>query len=180
MSGGSQAFGKGRRRRSALTPIRKAPLSQAVCKTILKYNWVASGWIVKEIVTKLSVRAPLLGIEEVEMRSITVLGIVLAACVSVPAIAIAQEPAPQPANGYHHTVHHHFHNGERHQVHRFEARRAPPATPATAAMTAAPQAAPFGLALPHIAPYPNGKGDEDGLSEDPNDCNKGCIDGNQD
>ena len=38
--------------------------------------------------------------------------------------------------------------------------------------------APFGLALPHIAPYPDGKGDEDGLSEDPNDCNKGCIDGN--
>jgi hypothetical protein len=44
----------------------------------------------------------------------------------------------------------------------------------------APQAAPFGLALPHIAPYPNNKGDVDGLSEDGNDCNKGCIDGNQD
>ena len=42
----------------------------------------------------------------------------------------------------------------------------------------APQAAPFGLALPHIAPYPNNKGDEDGLSEDQDDCNKGCIDGN--
>lgn len=113
------------------------------------------------------------------MKSITVLGIVLAACVSVPAIAIAQEPAPQPANRYHHTVRHRFHNGERHQVHRFEARRAPPAAPATAATTAASQAAPFGLAWPHIAPYPDGKGDEDGLSEDPNDCNKGCIDGNQ-
>ena len=36
----------------------------------------------------------------------------------------------------------------------------------------------FGLALPHIAPYPNNKGDEDGLSEDQDDCNKGCIDGN--
>ena len=44
--------------------------------------------------------------------------------------------------------------------------------------TPAPQAAPFGLALPHIAPYPDGKGDEDGLSEDQDDCNKGCIDGN--
>jgi hypothetical protein len=135
---------------------------------------------VKETVTKLGVRAPLLEIEEVEMKSITLLGIVLAACVSVPAIAIAQEPAPQPANGYHHTVHHRFHNGERHQVHRFEARRAQPAAPTTAATTVAPQAAPFGLAWPHIAPYPDGKGDEDGLSEDPNDCNKGCIDGNQD
>ncbi len=42
----------------------------------------------------------------------------------------------------------------------------------------APQAGPLGLAWPHIAPYPNGKGDEDGLSEDQDDCNKGCIDGN--
>jgi hypothetical protein len=32
--------------------------------------------------------------------------------------------------------------------------------------------------LPRIAPYPDNKGDEDGLSEDQNDCNKGCIDGN--
>src|SRR5271154_7399480 len=104
---------------------------------MLKYNWVASGWIVKETVTKLSERASLLEIEEVEMKAITVLGIVLAACVSVPAIAIAQEPAPQPANRYHHTVRHRFHNGERHQVHRFEARRASPAAPATAATTAA-------------------------------------------
>jgi hypothetical protein len=126
----------------------------------------------------LSVRAPLLEIAEVGMKSITVLGIVLAACVSVSAIAIAQEPAPKPANGYHHTVHHRFHNGERHHVHRFEARRAQPAAPAAAATTAAPQAAPFGLALPHIAPYPNNKGDEDGLSEDQDNCNKGCIDGN--
>ncbi len=49
---------------------------------------------------------------------------------------------------------------------------------APAGVVAAPQAAPFGLALPHIAPYPNNKGDEDGLSEDQDDCNKGCIDGN--
>jgi hypothetical protein len=34
------------------------------------------------------------------------------------------------------------------------------------------------LALPHIAPYPDNKGDADGLSEDQDDCNKGCIDGN--
>jgi hypothetical protein len=111
------------------------------------------------------------------MKSIAVLGIALAACASVPALAVAQESTAQPANGYHHTVHHRFHNGERHQVHRFEARRAQPAAPATAATTAAPRAAPFGFAWPHIAPYPDGKGDEDGLSEDPNDCNAGCIDG---
>jgi hypothetical protein len=112
------------------------------------------------------------------MKSIIVLGIALAAWALAPATATAQEPAPQPASGYHHTVHHRFHNGERHHAHRFEAQRAQPAVPAAISTTAAPQAAPFGLAWPHIAPYPDGKGDEDGLSEDPNECNKGCIDGN--
>ena len=70
--------------------------------------------------------------------------------------------------GPHHTVHHHFvaHN------------LAEAPAPAAATVTAAPQAAPFGLALPHISPYPDNKGDEDGTSEDENDCNKGCIDGN--
>ena len=106
------------------------------------------------------------------MKSIAVQFVVLAACASVPAIAVAQEPA----SGYHHTVHHHVHNGQHYRVHRFEAHNPSP-TP-SAATIAAPQAAPFGLSLPHIAPYPNGKGDSDGLSEDQDDCNKGCIDGN--
>lgn len=99
----------------------------------------------------------------------------LAACVSVPAIAIAQEPAPQAPSGYRHTVHHHVHNQPYHGR-GFEAHN-PAAAPAAAATTAAPQAAPFGLSWPHIAPYPNNKGDEDGLSEDTNDCNKGCVGG---
>jgi hypothetical protein len=110
------------------------------------------------------------------MKSIAVLGIGLAACLSVPSIAVAQEPAPQAPRGYHHTVHHHVHNGQHYHVHRFEAHN-PAVAPAAAAAAATPQAAPFGLSWPHIAPYPNNKGDEDGLSEDPNDCNKGCIDG---
>jgi hypothetical protein len=91
---------------------------------------------------------------------------------SLAVYAQAEQPTPNHhyrvhrVQGPHHTVHRHFlaHN------------RAP--APAAAATTAAPQAAPFGLSWPHIAPYPDGKGDEDGLSEDPNDCNKGCIDGN--
>jgi hypothetical protein len=114
------------------------------------------------------------------MKSIAVLGIALAACALVPATAVAQEAALEPAPVHRHTVHHRFHNGEHHHVHRFEAQQPvqPVATPAAAATTAAPQAAPFGLSWPHIAPYPDGKGDEDGLSEDPNDCNKGCLDGN--
>jgi hypothetical protein len=32
--------------------------------------------------------------------------------------------------------------------------------------------------FPHIAPYPPGQGDTDGLSRNPDDCNKGCIGGN--
>ena len=30
----------------------------------------------------------------------------------------------------------------------------------------------------HIAPYQPGQGDTDGLSRNPDDCNKGCIGGN--
>ena len=115
-------------------------------------------------------------LEEVEVKSIAVPFVVLVACASVPAIAVAQEPAAGAASGYHHAVHHHVHNGQHYRVHRFEARNPAPAP--SAATIAAPQAAPFGLSLPHIAPYPNGKGDADGLSEDQDDCNKGCIDGN--
>jgi hypothetical protein len=59
----------------------------------------------------------------------------------------------------HHTVHHHT-------------------APAPVVTAPAPQSGPFGLALPHIAPYPDNKGDEDGLSRDPDDCIKGCIGGN--
>jgi len=32
--------------------------------------------------------------------------------------------------------------------------------------------------FPHIAPYPPGQGDTDGLGRNPDDCNKGCIGGN--
>jgi hypothetical protein len=117
----------------------------------------------------------LLEIEEVEVKSVAVLSALLLACASVSGIAVAQEAA-RPANGYHRTVHHHVHNGQRYRVHRFEAHNPAPAP--SAAITAAPQPAPFGLSWPHIAPYPNNKGDADGLSEDQDDCNKGCIDGN--
>ena len=46
----------------------------------------------------------------------------------------------------------------------------------TAQIPAAP--APPGFFL-HIAPYPPGQGDTDGLSRNPDDCNKGCIGGNR-
>jgi hypothetical protein len=65
----------------------------------------------------------------------------------------------------HHTVHHHY------------VAHGPAPAPVVEAPPS-PQAAPFGLALPHIAPYPDNRGDEDGMSEDQDDCNKGCVDGN--
>jgi hypothetical protein len=88
----------------------------------------------------------------------------------------AYSQTEQPAAHYH--VHHV--QGPHHTAHhRFVAHNpTPAASRAAAATTAAPQATPFGLAFPHIAPYPDNRGDEDGLSGDENDCNKGCVDGN--
>jgi hypothetical protein len=117
-------------------------------------------------------RTPLLDVEEVELRLIAIIGFALAVGASVP-VAIAQTEQP--------IVHHHVHHyvGPHHTIHHHYVAPGPAVAPApVVAAPPAPQAGPFGLALPHIAPYPNGKGDEDGLSEDEDDCNKGCIDGN--
>jgi hypothetical protein len=97
----------------------------------------------------------------------------LALVASLGGLAAAQAQTAEPAP-YHHDQAHRD-QGPHHTVHHHVAHNPTPA-PAPAATTA-PQAAPFGLALPHIAPYPNNKGDEDGLSTDVNDCNKGCIGG---
>ena len=110
------------------------------------------------------------------MKISALMALVLAGSLAGPIAAVAQRAEPAAPNhdykihrhkGPYNTVHHHYvaHNP------------APPAAPVVVAPAPAPQAAPFGLAFPHIAPYPNNKGDEDGLSEDPNDCNKGCIGG---
>jgi hypothetical protein len=55
-------------------------------------------------------------------------------------------------------------------------------TPATiggpqAATVATPAAT---TAQPFLRPYPEGRGDTDGLSRDPDDCDRGCIGGNPD
>jgi hypothetical protein len=105
------------------------------------------------------------------------IALALAALLAGPVVANAQTAEPTP---HHHYPVHHFQGPHPHHYvhHRFVAHN-PAAAPAPtpAATTAAPQAGRFGLSWPHIAPYPDNKGDEDGLSEDPNDCNKGCIDG---
>ena len=104
------------------------------------------------------------------MKTSTTIALALAMALSGSLAAYAQTEQPtvhHHTHHYppHHTVHHHYCGAW--PSHGSGGRRGP-----------APQAAPFGLALPHIAPYPNNKGDEDGLSEDQDDCNKGCIDGN--
>jgi hypothetical protein len=79
------------------------------------------------------------------------------------------------------TVRHHHHptHPPHHSVHHHDLAHGPRVSPSPVVEApAASHAAPFGLALPHIAPYPDNKGDEDGLSEDQDDCNKGCIGGN--
>jgi hypothetical protein len=109
------------------------------------------------------------------VKTSTIVALAFAASLATSLAAYAQTAAP--ATPYHHQVHHF--QGPHHAVHhRFVAHNpAPVAAPATANTAPAPAAAPFGLSWPHIAPYPDNKGDEDGLSEDQNDCNKGCIDG---
>jgi hypothetical protein len=111
------------------------------------------------------------------VKTSTTIAFALATLLSGSFAAYAQTEQPT-----HHHYHVHHFQGPHHTVHhRFVAHnlaQAPEPAPASAATHAAPQAAPFGLAWPHIAPYPDNKGDEDGLSEDPNECNKGCIDGN--
>ena len=105
------------------------------------------------------------------MKTSSIAALGLATLLSGSLAAYAQTEQP--------TIHHHYHSPH-HTVHHHHVAHTPAAAPAsaTAAAIPAPQAAPFGLALPHIAPYPDNKGDEDGLSEDQDDCNKGCVDGN--
>jgi hypothetical protein len=109
---------------------------------------------------------------EGEVKTSATIALALATVLSGSLAAYAQtEP----------TVHHHYHHTypPHPTVHHHYVARGPVMAPAPVVEAPPPpQAAPFGLALPHIAPYPDNKGDEDGLSEDQDDCNKGCIDGN--
>jgi hypothetical protein len=113
---------------------------------------------------------------EGEVKTSTAIALALATMLSGSLAAYAQ--TEQPAVQHHYHVH--YYVGPHDMVHHHYVAHGPAMAPvpATAAMAPTPQAAPFGLSLPHIAPYPNNKGDEDGMSEDQDDCNKGCIDGN--
>jgi hypothetical protein len=105
---------------------------------------------------------------EGEVKTSTTIALALTVALSGSPAAHAQTEQP--------TLHHHTHRyAPHHPVHRHTVAHGPAMAPA--GVVAAPQAAPFGLALPHIAPYPNNKGDEDGLSDDVDNCNKGCVGG---
>lgn len=90
------------------------------------------------------------------MRIAVALAIAFTA-VAPSAVAFAEPVAPPP----HHRHHHH---------HAAPAAVVRP-NPAPETVAPAPESSGF-------KPYPFGRGDEDGLSRDPDDCNKGCIGGN--
>jgi hypothetical protein len=112
-----------------------------------------------------------------EVKTSVIVALAFAVSMAAPIAAAAQTAEPAAPN-HHYKIHRH--RGPLHTIHRHSVAHnpAPPAAPVVVGPARASQAQPFGLAFPHIAPYPNNKGDEDGLSEDVNDCNKGCIDGN--
>jgi hypothetical protein len=68
--------------------------------------------------------------------------------------------------------------------HPHHARHAPyevsnPVAPAPPASSHNPAVLPFSWLtqlFPNVKPYPPGQGDTDGLSRNPDDCNKGCVD----
>ena len=94
------------------------------------------------------------------MKKALAIGIGLAATLALPAFA-TEDAVLKPL--HHHHAYRHLHRSA-------ESPRVVPNATTQAPAAAAPQSW-----FSHVAPYPNGTGDEDGLSRDPNDCNKGCI-----
>ena len=119
------------------------------------------------------------GRQEGKVKTSNTLALAFVISLAGPIAAYAQ--TAEPTVPYHHYHYHRFQgpHPHHHVVHHFVAKNpSPVAAPVVVAPPPAAPAQPFGFAFPSIKPYPDGKGDEDGLSEDENDCNKGCIDGN--
>ncbi len=92
----------------------------------------------------------------------------------LPTVAVAWGSDYWPTRHYRHTHHLYLRRATREAV-----------APGKAVATNWPAWLPFTrppppLVWPHIAPYPPGEGDTDGLSTDIDDCNKGCIGGQPD
>jgi hypothetical protein len=62
----------------------------------------------------------------------------------------------------------------RHAPHHVSIVAASPLAPRTP--NAAPPLSWLSQLFPNVKPYPPGTGDADGLSRNPDDCNKGCVD----
>jgi hypothetical protein len=94
------------------------------------------------------------------------LGLTFALAIAASSAAAQDAPASKNAPVAHHHRHHHT------------------ARPAATRPVPAAQSGTLGPVRPPIGPYLHGPyphtgdGDNDGLSRDPDDCNKGCIDGN--
>jgi hypothetical protein len=81
--------------------------------------------------------------------------------------------APIAANAYDGTTSIHKHRFHGH--HAYKAVQTEKIGPGSAAQSPAEPAPSF---FPHTAPNLRGQSDTDGLSRNPDDCNKGCIGGN--
>jgi hypothetical protein len=95
------------------------------------------------------------------VRTAIALAITLGAFVLSPVVAASAESGESVLHHHHHHKHHHAMEDAPHRV-----AHPAPAVAAPAAVT------------PGVKPYPPGEGNTDGLSRDPEDCDKGCIGGN--
>ena len=93
------------------------------------------------------------------MKNAIVIGLGAAGLLAVPALANEADIGAKPVTR--HPIHSHVH-------HLYQAYRAPEA----------PAPGVFAPLVPGGALYPEEQGDDDGLSRNPDDCNKGCIGGN--
>ncbi len=106
------------------------------------------------------------------MKTSTTIALALAIALSGSLAAYAQSEEPT----IHHHTHFHHYYGPHHTVHHhFVAHESAPAPTAAAQR---PEAVESPQANQMFRPYAQpGEGDDDGLSRDPDDCNKGCIGG---
>ncbi len=98
------------------------------------------------------------------MKTSTTIALAIATLLSASRAAYAQTEQP--------TAHHHYH-ADHHHHYVAQGPVPAPARPGEAIESAPPQT--NQMFKPYAHP---GEGDSDGLSRDPDDCNKGCIGGN--
>ncbi len=107
------------------------------------------------------------------MKTSATIVLALATLLSSPLAATAQTEQPTT----HHHVHHYY--ATHHTVYHHFVAHNPAAAPAPIAQRPGPVESGHPQTNQMFKPYAHpGEGDDDGLSRDPDDCNKGCIGGN--